>query len=140
MNSAHDFLTDLAPSATGHEPMGFRERIKSFTFEDWRAAMVGEDPVATRKGSPEIALRRAKNVKVVKFVVAVCAALCLLALVRLAIAAPETGSADESEVGQVTSMHTTKAAPLMKHDAVTHETAHSGDARASEVRARPRRR
>jgi hypothetical protein len=165
MASAHDFssflgassgsqgessgdLRELAPSAAAGAPT-FRERIRSFTMEDWRAAMTGEDPTAARKRSPDVLLRRQRNVRVVKIILAVCATLCLVALVRIATAAdPARDSngapipaADEFSIGNGTTLHLTKAPPRMKHDDATRETART-DARAENARPlwRPRRR
>jgi hypothetical protein len=147
--STSDELGVLAPSAMGALPPTvptFRERIRSFTMEDWRAAVAGEDPTAARKRSPDVIVRRARNLRVVKIVVAVCAALCLVALVRIATAADPTReapvgpTANESDVGRSAKSHLAKAAPVMKHDEVTRETARS-DARAEGGRPyRPRRR
>ena len=60
-----------------------RPRGRSFTWEDFR---MSPDPIAIEKMKPEAQLRRAKLTRYVKAIVGGCAALCLVALVRSAVA------------------------------------------------------
>ena len=67
-----------------------RTRNPSFTWEDLR---ISPDPIAREKMKPEAQIRRAKLAKYVKVIVCGCAALCLVALVRSAVASEsDTGT------------------------------------------------
>jgi hypothetical protein len=67
----------------------------------WDGFRPPPDPLAIAKMTPAVTARRAQFQKYVKGVVGVCAALCLVALVRVATAAPSDTATEAGVTGVV---------------------------------------
>ena len=112
-----------APPPPATASAGFPEIRKSLlSVFSWDAFQPDPDPLALAKLTPAVTMRRARLQKYVKGVVAGCSALCLIALVRVALASESDDAARLPTSSIVGKMHSSKTLVTSLEDRAAHGT------------------